>query len=404
LLIVSRTAAQPVVPITGEQFDGELVAVDPGGRVTFHPAQSGADLNAQPGESKARSLDVNELVRWGHPAAPRPQALVLLTGGSRLVAAAAWAGGTPIKLVEDQWIVKPYALDEIRLPRHLVRGIVFAERAHVDDRLRLEDRIRSNDGALDELILTNGDRLAGTITALADGALTVATQAGAAKLPLSRVEAITMAKSAEERSPDPFPVWAIGLRDGSVLNATSLSSGEDRLELRLAAAVGPLTGGSVSDIVFIQVLGNERLQYLSDLAPTDYKHVPYLSIEWPFRRDRNVHNKPLSVAGKQFLKGLGMHSASRITFRLDGAWRRFEADIALDDSAGKRGSVTFGVHFLQNGKWIPAANSGILRGGDGPKPLKVELNGAEAITLTVDYAERGDERDHANWLDARLVK
>ena len=31
-------------------------------------------------------------------------------------------------------------------------------------------------------------------------------------------------------------------------------------------------------------------------------------------------------------------------------------------------------------------------------------SGAEMITLTVDFADRGDELDHADWLDARLIK
>jgi hypothetical protein len=132
--------------------------------------------------------------------------------------------------------------------------------------------------------------------------------------------------------------------------------------------------------------------------------VPYLSIEWPYRRDRNVMGDPLSVGGKRYMKGIGMHSAARLTFRLDGDYRRFDAAVAIDDSAGKRGSVTFGVYVLRDGAWAEAFTSGTVRGGEAPRPVSVDLTGAQGLTLTVDYADRGDELDRANWLDARLVK
>jgi hypothetical protein len=35
--------------------------------------------------------------------------------------------------------------------------------------------------------------------------------------------------------------------------------------------------------------------------------------------------------------------------------------------------------------------------------VSVDVAGARGITLVVDYAERGDEMDRADWLDAALV-
>jgi alpha-galactosidase len=131
--------------------------------------------------------------------------------------------------------------------------------------------------------------------------------------------------------------------------------------------------------------------------------VPYLSVAWPYRADRNVLGRPLMVGGKRYLKGLGMHSAARITYRLDGKYQRFDATAALDDSSQGRGSVTFGVYLLRNGEWKQAAVSDTVRGAAPPEPVSVDVRGAEMITLTVDYADRGDELDHADWLDARLL-
>jgi hypothetical protein len=47
--------------------------------------------------------------------------------------------------------------------------------------------------------------------------------------------------------------------------------------------------------------------------------------------------------------------------------------------------------------------SPILRGGDAPVPVSVDVRGAKKLELMVDYADRGDVLDHADWLDARLV-
>jgi endo-alpha-N-acetylgalactosaminidase len=159
----------------------------------------------------------------------------------------------------------------------------------------------------------------------------------------------------------------------------------------------------VNDITFLQSPGGEFV-YLSDLEPADYRHVPYLSLEWPYHRDANVLGQPLAVHGKRYLKGIGMHSAARITYRLEGKYRRFDAAVAVDDSADDRGSVNFGAYVLRDGQWKEASTSGIVRGGEEPRPISVDVSGADGITLTVDFADRGDELDRANWLDARLVQ
>jgi hypothetical protein len=165
-----------------------------------------------------------------------------------------------------------------------------------------------------------------------------------------------------------------------------------------------LSGGNAADLVAVQGIGGERFVYLSDIEPASYRHVPYLNLEWPYREDRNVLGATLKAGGEQYLKGLGMHSAARLTYRLDGKYQRFDAAAALDDSSQGRGSVTFGVYVLRDGKWKQAATSDTVRGGDAPEPVSVDVRGAEMLTLTVDFADRGDELDHADWLDARLVK
>jgi hypothetical protein len=183
--------------------------------------------------------------------------------------------------------------------------------------------------------------------------------------------------------------------------AYEVVAGEKELKLKVGEGM-TLAGGNVRDVVFLQSL-SEPVVYLSDLEAAEYRHVPYLDLEWPLARDRNVLGGPLVVGGKRYLKGLGMHSAGRVSYRLDGKYQRFESAVAIDDAADGRGSVTFGVYVLRDGKLSEAYKSGIVRGGDAPQRVSVDVTGAQGITLVVDYAERGDEMDRADWLDARLV-
>jgi hypothetical protein len=387
----SETARQ-AVPLHGERFAAPLTAVTADGLAQFAPN---------------RPLPMVDVVRWGHPVKPRPQPLVVLDDGSRIVAAAAWASAAPVTLAGDELIVKSDVVNDVRVSRGNVRGIVYAERNHPDERRDLEESIRpaSKDTRLqDELLLTNDDRLKGRVTEIAAGTLTVATESGDTKLPLSRIQMVTFANPQPARSAGSQTL--VALRDGALLRAQSLRADDKSLEIQLARSGAMLTGGSVSDIVALQSLGGPALAYLSDLEPSGYRHVPYLSIEWPYERDRNVRGGSLVVGGNRFVKGLGMHSAARLTYALDptAGWRRFDASVAVDDSARGRGSVTFGVHVLRGSRWQTAHTSDIIRGGQTPVDLSVDVSGATGLTLTVDYADRGDELDHADWLDARLVK
>jgi NPCBM/NEW2 domain len=188
----------------------------------------------------------------------------------------------------------------------------------------------------------------------------------------------------------------------SLVYANTMRADAKEAEIELANGV-IIKGGAVEDVVAIQLLDG-RFVYLSDLKRADYRSVPYLTLTWPLMRNRNVLGEPIVVRGKRYLTGIGMHSAARLTFPLEGKYRRFDSAVALDDSAKGRGSVTFAIYVKRDNKWAEAYTSHIVRGADEPQPISVDLRGAQGLTLTTDFADRGDELDRAVWLDARLVR
>jgi len=405
----ASAAPQEVVPVDGAAFQGELVSIDASGQLSFRIAGK----KDQP--SEIRTLASEALARWGHPVAPKPQPMVLLADGGRLVTAADWAGGASVRMAGNNLLLLSDSWGESQVPRALVRGIVFAQQHRADERERLVERLMGAQPAAkpadaDVVWLTNGDRLTGKLAELERGSLVFETAGASANVPLSRVEAIGLAnrraRDAIESSTAPSPkgkgILAVSVQDGSLLYAKSVRADEKEVTIELANGV-KLKGGAMEDLAGLQSLGGPFV-YLSDIDAADYRHVPYLSIAWPYTRDRNVLGDPIAVRGKRYLKGIGMHSAARLTYRLDPDFRRFDSTVAIDDSSTGRGSVTFGVYLLRGGQWAEAYKSDTIRGSDPPAPLSVDLKGAKGVTLTVDYADRGDELDHAVWLDARLVR
>ena len=143
-----------------------------------------------------------------------------------------------------------------------------------------------------------------------------------------------------------------------------------------------------------------RAVYLSDLKPRAYEFEPYLGERWPFVPDGSVAGADLVLGGSTYDKGLGMHSQSRLTYDLGGAYRRFEALVGLDDSAPD-GRVR--IQVLVDGKSRDLGDQE-LTGRDGPRPVRVDLTGARELTLVVQFARRGNVQGHVDWADARLVK
>lgn len=117
------------------------------------------------------------------------------------------------------------------------------------------------------------------------------------------------------------------------------------------------------------------------------------------RADRSVDGHPITLGGRHFEHGLGTHSTGSYFLDLNGGSKRFSAWVGIDDETAGRGSVEFQV--VGDGKML--WSSGVLRGGQPPKRVDVDLTGVRRLALLVDDAGDGFEYDHADWADARFT-
>jgi len=113
------------------------------------------------------------------------------------------------------------------------------------------------------------------------------------------------------------------------------------------------------------------------------------------QRDKSVDGHPLSVAGKQYARGIGTHAVSRFIIDLGGKAESFSAQCGVDDEVTASGSVTFQVWV--DGKRV--AVTPVMHKGDGPATVTVPLKGAKKMTLVVDDGGDDINYDHGDWLE-----
>ncbi|MEN6459614.1 MAG: NPCBM/NEW2 domain-containing protein [Thermoguttaceae bacterium] len=410
------------VPVEGAPFAGKLLGVDAAWRLTFGVGD------------QRRTIPAADLVKWGRCLEQGRGGLLVLIDGSLLVVDGVTADQQRVTAESD-------SLGALELPLEAIAGVVFHPPSDPQRRDAIVDRIvqptasRSLAGdspvvsaavTADRVILFNGDELAGLLTGIADESVRLKTDAGPVEIANERVLAIVFNPSLRRKLADgecPTKAW-LGLCDGSRLLATRLIVDGDRTTF---TAVGQPLTASRGEVAFLQPLGG-RVVYLSDTTPSEYRQTPLLELSWPCGNDRNVSGGLLRADGRLYLKGLGVHADARLVYVLASgdagrgmgdagrspigrkageapgaravgmAARRFESLVAIDDSAAGGGSVRF--HVLVDGR--EQFVSPILRGGDRPAPVSVDLTGAKRLELIVDSADRGDVLDRADWLDARI--
>jgi hypothetical protein len=289
----SKLFAEPqqLVRVDGAPALGELLSIDSDGTVAFRVAE----------QTEALIIKASDLVRWGNPLPPRAQILVVLANGGQLVTSAAWSGGAAVQIKGSEVLVRSDIWEDVKLAKAAVSGIVFAQRKRADEREQMAEQLRrgslteqsvkkTNERSTDSVQLTNGDRLTGNVEAIEGGSVSIATSAGRAALPLSRVEAIrfgSMASGASSRqSASVEGGLLVGARDGSLLQARRVTSQSEKVTVEIDDGI-KLTGGKVADIAVLQSLGG-RFEYLSDIEKVDYRSVPYLSLEWPLTRPQRT--------------------------------------------------------------------------------------------------------------------
>jgi hypothetical protein len=108
---------------------------------------------------------------------------------------------------------------------------------------------------------------------------------------------------------------------------------------------------------------------------------------------------PLTLDGKVYSSGLGVHAASAIKYNLDGQCTGFQTDIGVDDEVRSLGSVTFEI-------WADGVNlfkSAVITGSTPQVSRNVDVTGKKELKLVVTKGGDSIDYDHADWAGAVLT-
>lgn len=331
------------------------------------------------------------------PHEPRGSA-IWLANGDRLVARAT---GIEDEQLHAAWRQFP-EWPEFALPLESVRGLSLSWPQARERRDEIAGWLFDRKEARDELRLLNGDVLSGEITGWREETVTLKTGGGEIKLPNSDVRDIGFNPELLAL-PEPKELcWLVSLRDGSRVTLLASKSRFDGETLKAAHVSGVAWDIPLAAIFELRVLRG-RAVFLSDLTPLEARHTPFLpdARAWPMQRDRSVAGQPLRLKGREFPKGLGMHSRSTVTYDLAEKFRAFHAVVGLDDTTIGEGTATCAVEVDGRRVFEPPALTRLK----GPARLPIiDVSGAKRLTLTVDFGELGDSQDHVDFGDAVLLQ
>lgn len=269
------------------------------------------------------------------------------------------------------------------------------------DAERLRRRLAAGTRSRDTVCLRNGDILAGVLIGLDEKTIEVEVEKKRVKVETPQVAYIAFNTELAD-VPRPKGVYgrlvlsggkgrggrislaSASCTDGGTLTGTTVFGARVRVPLRDIAALDLYQGRAV---------------YLSDLKPGKYEYWPYLDAAWSFGVDANVAEHDLMLGGSTYDKGIGLHSRSRLSYRLSGAYQRFEAQVGLDERDGRKGRVRIRVR--ADGEIVVDR---ALTAQNGAVPISVKIRGVRELTLEVDFGAGADVQDVVNWVDARLVK
>ncbi|MCX7590895.1 MAG: NPCBM/NEW2 domain-containing protein [Kiritimatiellae bacterium] len=189
-------------------------------------------------------------------------------------------------------------------------------------------------------------------------------------------------------------------RDGSELRGRLSEIRFNRWYLRASWDPKLILPIALDEISQVQTMGG-YVQYLSQLQPVEVNEKTILAPPQPYQMNRSCQKESLSIAGKRYPWGIGVHADSELTFLINARYREFRSDIGLSTSVGNRGSVVFEV--LGDGKSL--YKSPLVRGSDGKAlSISVPVEGVKKLTLRVTNGGDLDLGDVANWGSARLLR
>lgn len=306
--------------------------------------------------------------------------VVEAAGGIRLICEIVGGDDRSITLNHAQ-------LETFDLP---LERLVRISRKARDARLR-----RPRDDSADIAVLANGDVVKGVMARVTAKSVVFSDGDGQREIRLNVLDEVILADTIESKSSGLRA--AIELKDGAELTAERLNWSGDSVAVTVSGGTQILI--QQDDLSRIEIVGGRRA-WLGAIKPAAYEYTPYFGRSWHYRVDANATGGPLVLHGRTYRRGIGLHSACRISWDLAGRFVRFSAKAGIDDSGGRYADADLIVRV--DGGEVCRLDG--LRTGAEPRAIDVPVENAKRLTIEVEFGKRGDVQDRVDVVNAALFR
>jgi hypothetical protein len=253
------------------------------------------------------------------------------------------------------------------------------------------------------------DFLPGIVSSLALDKVEFLFDGDAVSVSAERIYGVIFAAAKGAEAPRKPPM-IISTRTGNLLAAKTVSL--DAGQLQIDASWGSMVTLPLEDIVKIDLSGG-RIVYLSDLVALEERFdgadpensllaiidIDTQKLLFGPRRDSTMErDSKIRLRGREFSKGLCLHSRTEITWALDGQYSTFECLAGVDDEVAWNGKYSVALTIKGDDKVLFEK---LIASSEDPIPLQLPLDGISTLSIFVDF---GDGESTCDWLDLADAK
>lgn len=228
-------------------------------------------------------------------------------------------------------------------------------------------------------------------------------------VPAERIYGVIFAAAKGAEAPRKPPM-IVSTRSGNLLGAKSVAL--DAGQLRIESSWGSALTLPFDDITKIDLSGG-RIQYLSDLialeerfdgADPENSLLSIIDLDtqkllFGPRRDSTMErDSKIRLRGREFPKGLCLHSRTEITWALDGQYSTLECLAGVDDEVAWNGKYSVSLTIKGDDKVLFEK---LIASSEDPIPLQLPVEGVSTLSILVDF---GDGESTCDWLDLADAK
>lgn len=242
----------------------------------------------------------------------------------------------------------------------------------------------------------SGDTLAGMFLDLNDEGITLQSDLGETKLAWSRIDRLSLGGAVPPRTLPPLS-FRLTFTGGSTLTVPADGFSWNIATVTFKDPAGNERKIDADQVTSIDVLGG-RVLPLTAIDPASETHTPTFTVKHPARINTNVMGGPLKIKDHTYPKGIGVHTASTLTYELDGTFDTLLLRVGMDDSAAPHGRAN--VTILLDGKTLWETKN--LAPGKITEQLQLPIKNGKKLELQATPADRLDVLGRVNYIAPTL--